>query len=120
LSGSLLQVEATAIDGVELDLECGHVDVGGGLGVDQIGSVPPRSGFGEACWAAGGWVGGHLLQRGRGLFGRPATTADGEVQGCEQVRGRPARQRLAGAAPGLANPGGVVVPAALAVDAACG
>jgi len=94
------------------------VDGVSGLGVDQIGSVPPRSGFGEACWAVSGWVGGHRHERSGGLFGWPAAAADGEVQGCEQVRGRPAGQRLAGAAPGLVDPGGVVVPAALVIDAA--
>ncbi|MDQ3326863.1 MAG: hypothetical protein M3529_14445 [Actinomycetota bacterium] len=79
LSCLSLEGEALSVDGVEFDLECGQVDVGSGLGFGRVGLVPPGSGFGEACWAAGGRVGGHLQQRGRGLFGRPATAADGEV-----------------------------------------
>lgn len=118
LSGLLLEFEALAVDGAEFGPECGHVDGVCGLGVVRVDLVPPRSGFGEACRAAGGWVGGHRHERSGGLFGWPAAAADGEVQGCEQVRGRPPGQWLAGAAPGLADLGGVVVLAALAVDAA--
>ena len=113
----LLELEALTVDGVEFGLEGGHVGDGARLG-RRLMVVPPWAGFGQSGRAAGGRVGGYLQQRGGRSFDRPAAASDGEVEGGDQVRGRPPAERLSRVSTRVVDPADVGAPLVVADDAA--